>query len=94
MRGEGRLDQTLALQEIVRRHEDAHDEVEPEDRLAEGGPHGCADDLRTLAAQAHPGSARRLPGEPIEWPLHRRLGKLPADVGLEITEGMRLVEPA
>jgi hypothetical protein len=34
MRREGRLDQALALEEVVRRHEDAHDEIKAKDRLA------------------------------------------------------------
>jgi hypothetical protein len=73
MRGECHLDQTLAFHEVVGRHEDAHHEVEAEDRLAEGSPDCCVDDLGTLAAQASPGSCRRFPGEPVEWPLRGRL---------------------
>src|ERR1035437_7562273 len=93
MRGEDRLDQALALEQVVRRHEDAHDEVETEDRLAEGSPDRCVDDLGTFAAQALPGTRRRLLSQSIERTLHRRLGELRADVGLEIAEGVRLVEP-
>jgi hypothetical protein len=94
MRGEGRIDQTLALEQVVRRHEDAHDEVETEDRLAEGSPDRCVDDLGTFATQARPGTRRRLVSQSIERTLRRRLVELRADVGLQIAEGVGLVKPA
>ena len=89
MRGEGRIDEALALEQVVGRHEDAHDEVETEYRLAEGSPDRRVDDLGTLAAQVCAGSARRLPGQPIERALRRWLDKLGADVGLEMQSARR-----
>jgi hypothetical protein len=80
VRGECGVDEGLALEELVGRHEDAPDELEAKDRLPEGTPDRGIDDLGTLATQARPSPLRRLPGQPIKGTVKRRLGKLCADV--------------
>jgi len=94
VRGEDGVDERLTLEELMRRDEDAHDEIEAKDGLPEGSPDRCVDDLGTLATQACPGSARRLVSQAIERTFIRRLGQLRADIGLEIAEGLGLIEPA
>ena len=80
MRRKGRVDGSLAFQEVVGDQEDAHDELKAKDRLPQGTPDRCVDDLWTFATQACPDPTYRLVGQPIERTFIRRLGELRADV--------------
>jgi len=66
VRGEHRVDQRLAFQQVVRRRVDAYDQLEAEDRLPQGAPNGLVHHLGTPATQAGLGTALRLPVQPIE----------------------------
>lgn len=65
MRGESRIDEGLALQQVVDGDVDAHDELEAKEGLTERAPDGRVDHLGTLAALARPGPLRRLSSQSV-----------------------------
>jgi hypothetical protein len=72
---------------------DPHDQVEPKDRVAEGLSNRGIDHLGRLAAQGRPGRAGGLPGEPVDRERFRKLVQQGLDIGVEIPEGVGLVQP-
>ena len=66
----GRVDQGLTIQKLVRRHVDAHDQLEPEDRLAQGasGPRPRLARAACLAWRSGLRGRPHEPGDPAEPP--------------------------
>jgi hypothetical protein len=88
------IEKLLLIKQLVGGDVDAHHQLEPEDRLAQGAPDGGFDELGTLATYSGPDSMGCLPSQAVEGCHRRVLGQQRGHVGLDIREGMGLRQPA
>jgi hypothetical protein len=92
--GEDGFEQELPIQHVVCCDIDPHDQLEAEDRLAQGAPDRGIDQFGPLAAVGRPGTADCLPSQPIERCHRRVLRQERGHVRLDVSEGVSLGQPA